>query len=280
MVRLVRVLAILALAIALVGWASGSSSTVQDLSRVLPSSIEFANAAAGTASFHYACHELDCWELLGKTTDGGDTWTIDPRARHVDALSPPIMSATPQVAYTWKRTGTRSRLLRSDDAGARWVDRTHPCPSQDAFVLSFASATRGWMLCRIGGHGIQGDQVQAMFETRDGAQTWRRIGGTPPILSGLELVPGRAWSWWDLSGRELAHVYVSGLDRLSWHDAGFGRNESQLMGVESFDAISADIAYALVRREDLRRYELRRTTNGGSSWTVVHVWSFAWAYGA
>jgi len=283
MVSIVRVLAIFAVAAALVGGVAGSGMNTPRVSRVLPNSIEFSNETTGIASFRYGCADYDCWEVVGRTTDGGHTWTIEPRLRAVEER-PIVDVVNPHVAFTWEYSETGSRLLRSDDAGTSWVEQTSPCPRSEWIHTSFVSPARGWMLCRITiGVGTQGDQVQATFETRDAARTWHRVGGMPPILSGIELVPGAVWAWASLDGAWDGRIFESALGRLAWRRVGFDtfdEAKSETIGLESFDAVSADIAYALVRRESerLHRFELRRTTTRGRSWTTVHKWSFAWAY--
>lgn len=272
---MLRMVGIVAVAAALVGAVAGSGLDRPGLYRLYPTSIEFSDETTGVASFSYACGEDGCSNAVGRTTDAGRTWTVE-RARPRGEWKPPIAFVTPRVAFTWEQSDRRSRLLRSDDAGTTWVEQTNPCARSDAIVPSFLSPSRGWMLCRIGGVGTQGDQEQAIFETRGATRTWRRIGGTPPVLGGIGLVPGVAWAWGGFAWRDA--IFVPALGKLAWQQVfrdptGYGGR-----GIESFHAVSADIAYTLFRRDDLHRSELRRTVNRGRSWTVVHKWSFAWAY--
>jgi photosystem II stability/assembly factor-like uncharacterized protein len=129
---------------------------------------------------------------LWKTTDGGESfasihlpWPASSEGDyvHVIALDP----TNPQVLYTG---GIESRIYKSTDGGA--TGRLYPIgdgPSrQPVYSVTHIRAIVVDPLdgnhLYAGGFHIYGDgedrQLLALFESRDGGETWRRLAGGPP----------------------------------------------------------------------------------------------------
>jgi photosystem II stability/assembly factor-like uncharacterized protein len=102
---------------------------------------------------------------LLRTGDRGRTWSVFSRAR----VSGPSF-ATPTDG--WAIAG--GRVVATHDGGVRWRPLRHPCGRAARATepqLALATATHGWILC-LGQPGA-GQQLKAIYETRDGGRSWR-----------------------------------------------------------------------------------------------------------
>ncbi len=118
----------------------------------------------------------------GRTTDGGVTWeggvvqgAEELEFRDVegfDARSAVLLAAGP---------GARSRIFRTDDAGASWSQQWM-MPEPDGFLdcMAFFDAERGVAY----GDAVSGQLY--LIETDDGGRSWRRVSpdGLPAALDG------------------------------------------------------------------------------------------------
>lgn len=118
----------------------------------------------------------------GTTTDGGASWTsgVVPGADELefrdvegfDARSALLMAAGP---------GDRSRIFRTDDAGASWT-QLWIMPEADGFLDCMAFFDRSIGIAY--GDAVEGDLY--LIETRDGGRSWQRVPSDrlPPALEG------------------------------------------------------------------------------------------------
>lgn len=72
-------------------------------------------------------------------------------------------------------------LLETRDGGSSWTTRSDPCTGDYGLpaALSFASATRGWVVCNT--QATAGYQGKEIWMTSDGGSQWKLEGRTHPI---------------------------------------------------------------------------------------------------
>jgi len=263
-----------------------------------------------------------CRGAIGRTADGGHTWTfrkapaafdevdLVPGTSEVWATGPPAgrcegclrVFRSTDDGRTWRTTGLTALQLSVPDArngyaiqwdargvwhfvvtrdgGRTWRERTLPCAYSD---VSFVTGRHGWMLCRTFVAAIgTGHEPRRILVTTDGGATWRTAWNALRAhvwTETIDFVRGRGWGTSDLAGREQAAVLVSDISPLRWRPVPLARpSVAESMGIVDFSAVSRNVAFALVRREDVHDFELRRTTDGGRTWTTTHRWSFARLY--
>jgi photosystem II stability/assembly factor-like uncharacterized protein len=96
--------------------------------------------------------------------DRGRTWSTFSRARIVEPSF-----ASPRDGWAF----ARGRLVATHDGGVVWRPLRQPC---GRFVdpvprLSLVTPAHGWILC-LSQPGV-GQQLKALYESRDGGRTWR-----------------------------------------------------------------------------------------------------------
>jgi photosystem II stability/assembly factor-like uncharacterized protein len=102
---------------------------------------------------------------LLRTSDRGRTWSTFSRAR----ITGPSF-ANPSDG--WAIAG--GRVVATHDGGVRWRALRQPCGTVSRYVapqLALATPSHGWILClSVPGAG---NQLKAIYETRDGGRSWR-----------------------------------------------------------------------------------------------------------
>ena len=108
------------------------------------------------------------------TGDRGRTWSTFSRAR---VREPSFATATDGWALS------RAGLVATHDGGVTWHALRQPCgPSfwTSPPKLSLATPSTGWLVC-VSTPGA-GQQLKAVYETRDGGGRWhRRLGDVPAV---------------------------------------------------------------------------------------------------
>jgi photosystem II stability/assembly factor-like uncharacterized protein len=198
---------------------------------------------------------------LVSTRNRGSTWQLVSRR------------AVAQPTFASARVGW-SLVAATRDGGRRWHRLRHPCGSRidlgGGALLSLASPRRGWIVC-LDQPGA-GQQGKAVYETRDGGETWLlraacryRVpctGGLPGGGYGVALsflADGRGWL-----GEARGGFYATEDGGAHWRPLPLGRPE--VVEAHAVDRIDDRTGLALV-------YYSRRlavTRDGGRSWSYVY----------
>lgn len=113
-----------------------------------------------------------------ESTDAGLHWRV---------LSwPPAVVSFITAAQGWRLGSSRAlahppALLETRNVGRTWTTRSDPCTSDYGLpaALSFATATRGWIVCNT--EATAGYQGKEIWMTSDGGTRWQLKGRTHPI---------------------------------------------------------------------------------------------------
>jgi len=305
-----------ALLVASAGAAAGSRSTFP---RFQPVSVAFLDARHGVlGEDDWDCQKArGCKGRLLATSNGGATWRVtfvgargmrlypvrgtdvvyastgDAMLESTDAGAewhrlawPPAVVSFVTPALGWKLGPSRllaqpPKLLETRDGGRRWAARTNPCTSDYGLDsgLSFASATRGWIVCSTeAGTGYQGKEV---WQTGDGGVHWRLRGRTHPIappepklqlgnLPGFGYPTGAAFladgHGWLLQDRGSMLVTTDG--GRTWQRSPLTRPDTIV--AQSADLLSGGLGFVLLRGCSVR---LVRTGLAAASATTLDRWS-------
>jgi photosystem II stability/assembly factor-like uncharacterized protein len=192
---------------------------------------------------------------LLRTRDRGRTWSTLSRAR----VSQPTF-ATPTDG--WAIAG--GRVVATRDGGVSWRPLRHPCGTVARYVppqLALATPSHGWTLClSVPGTG---NQLKALYETRDGGRSWRRRRGNVPAsgyAAGISfLANGHGW---------LPEA------RGSFYETRDGGTRWRPLPISSPEVVEAHAAQLLTDRVGLaifvyRPVRLALTQDGGRSWRTV-----------
>jgi photosystem II stability/assembly factor-like uncharacterized protein len=277
--------------------------------RFLPQSIAFWDAQHGIATF-VACGMKDCLGRIATTADGGRTWIVRARPARIGDVTVVRGSAEAWVqapggflrtvdgGWTWRRvprtaglTGIsiptyrvgyalRGRqyeleLVRTTDRGRTWRQMRLPCGqglNQDGF-LSFVAPRRGWLLCD--GQPGAGSQLKALYETLDGARTWRQLprSGAAALSGGgyawgMSMVRSGAGLIWEARGP----TYSTKSGGRTWRPITI--TSPELREGTSGWVVSAHTFYLLVWDNGTRYdVELMRSDDGARTWRRVRFWS-------
>ena len=175
-------------------------------------------------------------------------------------------------------------LMKTTDGGRTWHRAGSPCRKGwggFAWTASiwFTSADRGWVLCK-GQPGL-GQQSKALYLTRDGGATWKRLLNVffEPAKRRLGGLAG--------SGYPLGMSFTPRGAGLLWSSRGYsfrtrdgGRNwrpirttDPEVREGTSGWLVSERLGYLLLRDNDARRrWQLLRSEDGGRTWRRVHSW--------
>jgi photosystem II stability/assembly factor-like uncharacterized protein len=187
--------------------------------RFQPVSIAFIDARHGVlAEDDWVCQKAHgCEGRILMTEDGGSRWRVTfTGARGVElfpvrgtqvvyALTGDAMLKSTDAGLHWRRLGWRPALVsfvtpahgwrlgrattlahppqlyETRDGGRSWITRVDPCKGDYGVpaALSFASKTRGWIVCNT--QATAGYQGKAVWMTTDGGTSWELRGRTHPI---------------------------------------------------------------------------------------------------
>jgi photosystem II stability/assembly factor-like uncharacterized protein len=196
-----------------------SGAQAYSFPRFQPVAIAFVDAEHGVlGEDDWACQKAHgCQGRLLVTSDGGASWRVTytgARGMHLypvrgtqvvyattgnamlessdagvhwRALSwrPPVASfVTPLQGWRLGAATTLANpppLYETSDGGRSWSERVDPCVGDYGLpaALSFASASRGWIVCNT--EATAGYQGKEVWMTSDGARSWKLKGRTYPI---------------------------------------------------------------------------------------------------
>jgi photosystem II stability/assembly factor-like uncharacterized protein len=209
------------------------------------------------------------------TSDGGVTWTaaqvpgaetLDFRGiRAIDARTVYLMSAG---------SGDKSRIYKTDDAGAHWtLLYTNPDPSGFFDAIAFWDAQHGIVV---------GDQIQGRAEvltTDDAGATWQRRSPPPALPNEGSFaasntcltLSGSRDAWFATGGLGAVRVFHSKDRGLSWSVAATPiRNDGPSAGI--FSLAFADPLHGVAVGGDYSKdkedgHNIALTSDGGRTWS-------------
>jgi photosystem II stability/assembly factor-like uncharacterized protein len=224
----------------------------------------------------------EVWASTGasviESRDGGLSW------RRVFARPALVSFATPADGWRDAADSTVNHpqpLLATRNGGRSWQTRTNPCRGEFSplVALSFASPTRGWLVCVTqGGTGFQGKEV---WQTNDGGRRWQlrsRVHPIGPPRPGLQLgnLPGfgyptgvsflpdgHGWLWEDRGW-----LLVTNDGGRRWHKSPITKADQ--VEAQSATLLDAKTGYVLLRGCTVR---LVRTSDGARTWSLVRRWN-------
>jgi photosystem II stability/assembly factor-like uncharacterized protein len=213
---------------------------------------------------------------LYQTTNGGATWTLkyatDPnQANNV----PPFSGLKNGMAFRNTTTGWISGesplagsvyIYRTDNGGATWTQQPIAVPSgyETGYVVTIAPVFFGtydavlpvWMGTDVGQRDLY------LYVTHDGGTTWARSYSFAQHSFDIDIVSARDTFTWDAAG----FFRVTHDSGASWTQVtpniNFGDN------IYDLDFISTTTGW-LLNRDLQGNTALYRTTNGGSTWTLL-----------
>ncbi len=224
------------------GWAAGnglfrSNDNGQTWSQV--------SSATGIEDVFFS-DTLHGWAVgsVGRTwrsTDGGLSWTLVTLAGVGQSLrAVHFIDAT----NGWL-VGDGARCEQSSDGGQSWTALSVPSSANFSDVY-FSDALHGWIAA--------GDHV---WRTSDGGANWTGVLLPSAARADRLSVLGGNWLWATGSAGKIARSV----------DAGASWSVPFSAGLPLFDVALGDLGSGLACGVDGRTY---RTTDGGTSWTLVH----------
>ncbi len=217
-----------------------------------------------------------------RTRDGGATWRTLWRGRlSFDALAVRrrlILAAGLRARETGRRDGwfttfRRHVLLVSRDGGRTWGRRSLPIRGTVALQIL---APRLWLAFRA--HEPYGDSWSALLRSSDAGRHWRRL----PLPRGAQALrfasPQVALASADAQACRGRRSDEFGPRMQLWRTSDGGWTWRPLAGtcapsnsVADFDFVAPHLAFAIQGNADsLQRFGvLRRSTDGGATWTTV-----------
>jgi photosystem II stability/assembly factor-like uncharacterized protein len=185
---------------------------------------------------------------------------------------------TSRVGFALRAGPTAATLVQTTDGGRTWTGLRAPCPLLSESRTAFVSPAHGWLLC-LSEPGA-GQQPKALFETLNGGRTWALVmdvglihrHSSPRAICvcgyphGVSFVAGGFGVLWQSRG-------------VSYRTRDGGKTWSPLPGLEpeiveavTGDVVSPDTGFVVVRDGRRLEYLLRRSDDGGRSWSVAHRW--------
>jgi len=172
-------------------------------------------------------------------------------------------------------------LEETRNGGRTWTRRVNPCPPDYGQVaaLSFASATRGWIICNT--QATAGEQGKEIWQTDDGGTRWRLEGRTHPIgppepklqvgnITGYGYPTGATFladgHGWLLQGRGYMLATLDGGH--TWTPSHITKPDT--IAATSADLLTDNVGFVLLRGCTVR---LVRTTDAGKHWTTLNRWN-------
>lgn len=287
--------------------------------RFQPVSIAFVDAKHGVlAEDDWVCQKPHgCQGRLLVTSDGGAHWHLAytgargtylypvPDSEVVYALSGNAMLISVDAGVHWKRLhwspavvsfvsashGWRlgpartlahpPALLETRNGGRSWASRSDPCTGDYGLpaALSFASATRGWVVCNT--QATSGYQGKEIWMTSDGGSHWKLEGRTHPIgppepkqqvgnLPGYGYPTGASFlvdgHGWLLQGRGDMLVTTDGGH--TWRHSSL--TEPDTIAAQSADLLNDGLGFVLLRGCKVR---LVRTDLAAATATTLERWN-------
>ena len=294
MVTLVAAVLCLAFAgTAFAGWNSQTSNTTEDLNN-----LTFADASTGWA--------VGTNGTIVATSDGGTTWASQDSGVSLDLCGIDAVSAT--TAWT---VGDHGTILKTMDGGQTWTPQES---GSTALLLSvdFVNDTTGYVVGDTGvilktidggstwnsqasdepasitlaavsfrdpSHGIAvGDMYDggsgSVLVTSDGGSTWTAVH--TPVAQTL----------YDVQNMDATHAWAVGCDGTVLQSADDGATWTERGSSTHYDLYAvrfanADDGWAVGTPSDVspKHSTIRKTTDGGETWTTESTTSFEYLYG-
>jgi photosystem II stability/assembly factor-like uncharacterized protein len=221
-----------------------------------------------------------CSTLIMRTKNRGRTW----KRVGIAPLSIPSFP-TPRIGFAMRSRDTNAGpLIRTRDGGRTWRRVGAPCRKgwggfAWSAAISFVSPSRGWLMCK--GQPGAGSQSKALYSTRDGGGSWKRLLNAhfEPArirLGGLQAsgyVQGIAF---ERTGHGL--LWSTRGDTLRTSDGGRHWRPLSTTSPEVREAYSGwlvddRVGFLLLQDDKRADWELLRTENRGRSWRLVRYWS-------
>jgi photosystem II stability/assembly factor-like uncharacterized protein len=224
-----------------------------------------------------------CPATMMRTTDLGRTWQRAGTAP--SALSRPSFP-TAEIGFAMRSHDMDAGpLMKTTDGGRNWRRVGEPCRrGWGGFAwsaeISFVSHRRGWVVCK--GQPSAGSQSKALYMTRNGGRTWKRLlnayfepgpirlGGLQGsgYVQGIAFTPGGHGLLWSARG-----------DTLRTSDRGRHWRPITATSPETREAYSGwlvddRVSYLLIENTGRRReWDLVRSIDGGRRWRLVRGWA-------
>ncbi len=223
---------------------------------------------------------------IGRSTDGGKTFQSLSDTVH-QALADPGATTVPSSPL-WRLVSVGGRiwvgsyssyLVTSADGGATWqrvalpadftyADEPHLIATRTDLAVRFM---RSSMIDLYRWDGTAFAKVEAAFPApsdTDHGDTWWRAS---PFGDGIVFIDQRQWEWW---GWPFAvSATVDGGKSFQTILTGQSRTTSDVLGLRDALVVNASLAYVcgVFSDTDQRRYsQIRKSIDGGKTWTVVH----------
>jgi photosystem II stability/assembly factor-like uncharacterized protein len=220
-------------------------------------------------------------DVMIESTDAGLHW------QHA-AMRPVIVSFVTamngwRIGFTLKAVLLRPPPIEETrDGGRSWTPRVNPCPPPDygqVAALSFASPTRGWVVCAT--QATAGYQGKEVWVTRDGGTHWQLVARTHPIappeprlqignITGYGYPTGITFladgHGWHLQDRGYMLTTLDGGH--TWRNAPITVPDT--VAAQSADLLTDKVGFVLLRGCAVR---LVRTTDAGGHWTTLDRWN-------
>ena len=172
-------------------------------------------------------------------------------------------------------------LLETRNGGRSWASRSDPCTGEYGLpaALSFAAATRGWIVCNT--QATAGYQGKEIWMTADGGSHWTLEGRTHPIAppepkQQVGNLPGYGYSTgasfladahgWLLQGR--GYMLVTSDGGHTWQHSSL--TEPDTIAAQSADLLSDRLGFVLLRGCKVR---LVRTDLAAATATTLERWN-------
>ncbi len=228
-----------------------------DQIKIVSPLVVWAKAYDGTAPDNYV-------REFTKTTDGGITWTPGT-INFSDAASYGVSNIFPMsdlicYACMFPLSGTGGKIVKTVDGGLTWTEQT---------TLTFSGSWANFVHFFNANDGVaMGDPVStdfAIYTTSDGGNNWQTLPGAniPNIVSGEAGVTNMYYAVdntiWFSSNK--GRIFKSIDKGLNWTVVSSG-----LTNVASLTFKDANTGFAILSAAP---YTIKKTTDGGGSWTNV-----------
>jgi hypothetical protein len=223
---------------------------------------------------------------IGRSTDGGKTFQSMTDVVH-QALADPGTTTVPSYPL-WRLVKVNGRiwvgsyssyLASSTDGGASWQRIAVPADqtlseapeliaTRTDLVLRYL---RSFMIELYRWNGTSFAKVEAAFPApsdTDHGDTWWR---SSPFGDGIVFVDQRPWSWWGWPF--VVSATIDGGKSFQTILTGQSRSTSDVLGLRDALVVNGSLAYVcgVFADKDQNQYsQIRKSIDGGQTWTVVH----------
>ncbi|MFN8286554.1 MAG: YCF48-related protein [Chitinophagales bacterium] len=194
------------------------------------------------------------WVVGGKqsiltTDDGGNTWLAIDSGNQINYED--VFFVTPDTGYIAGSNGVPGIVKRTTNGGASW--QTVAAPSKGIYAMHFLSGTRGWA---VGSRGL-------VVYTDDAGASWTEqvAAGSVSTLNLICLQMLSETEGWAGGNPSAFKITANGS---TWTDKASGTNA----GKHDVHFTDSQNGWAVVSSSFGNDQPLRKTTNGGTTWTM------------